>query len=282
MTTIDGRVAVVTGAASGIGRSLAFALARRGCRLGLADIDRVGLAESARRCGELGAETLWSEVDVSDRTALERFAAAVIERFDEVHLVINNAGVASAGDAADQPVADIRRVIDVNLWGVIHGTQVFLPHLTAAGDAHLVNVSSLFGMLSMPTQSAYNATKFAVRGYTESLAAELALSDADVRVSCVHPGGVATAIARRARVTSAHDHEAMSELFDKLARVSPDHAAARILRGVERDRTRILVGADAYAASLLPRILGGRYVDVITWVSRRALPALHPRSGRRP
>jgi NAD(P)-dependent dehydrogenase (short-subunit alcohol dehydrogenase family) len=271
MTSTQGQVAVVTGAASGIGRALAIALAARRCRLALSDIDREGVLGTADACGASGAEVLWSRVDVTDRRAVARHAEQVVERYSTVHLVFNNAGIGCAAGALEQSFEDIRHVLDVNLWGVIHGSQIFLPHLIASGDGHLVNVSSLFGLLAVPTQSAYNASKFAVRGYTESLAIELAARRAPVRVSCVHPGGVATNIARSARFAASQDRDALAGLFDRIARTSPEAAARTILRGVERDRTRILVGPDARLLEPLVRFLGGRYPRTVAWATRRLL-----------
>lgn len=272
MTRTEGRVAVVTGAASGIGRALALTLAERRCRVALSDIDRDGVRTTAEACSAAGAEVLWSAVDVADPDAVARHAEQVLERYSAVHLVFNNAGIGCAGGVLEQSLEDIRRVLDVNLWGVVHGSQIFLPHLIASGDGHLVNVSSLFGLLAAPTQSAYNASKFAVRGYTESLAIELAARRAPVRVSCVHPGGVATNIARSARFSAEHDREALAALFDRVARTSPEAAARTILRGVERDRTRILVGADARVLEPLARFLGGRYPRTVAWATRRLIP----------
>lgn len=271
MTRIDGRVAVVTGAGSGIGRALGLELARRGCRLALSDVVAERVRATAEQCRRLGADVLETRVDVADADAVAAHAVEVVDRFGTVHLVFNNAGVAHTAHAHQQSLEDIRRVIDVNLWGVIHGSQAFLPHLIAGRDGHLVNVSSLFGLIAVPSQSAYNASKFGVRGYTESLAAELHALRAPVRVSCVHPGGVDTRIVVDATVGPDQDHEALVEEFSRVSRTTPLTAARTILRGVERNQFRILVGPDAHALGLLPRLLGGRAMRLIGLATRRRL-----------
>jgi NADP-dependent 3-hydroxy acid dehydrogenase YdfG len=272
MTHINGQVAVVTGAGSGIGRALALTLAGRGCALGLSDIRGTRLDETARACADRGAPVHAERVDVTDRGAVAAHAAAVVRRFGRVNLVFNNAGVGHAADANDQSFADIERMIDVNFWGVVNGSQLFLPHLIASGDGHLVNLSSLFGLVAAPAHSAYNASKFAVRGYTEALALDLAVAREPVRVSCVHPGGVATNIARDASFGAAGDQEALVALFDRLARTSATDAARVIVRGVERNRIRILVGADARVLTTVAALAGGRSTRLLAWMARRHWP----------
>ena len=270
MTSTTGRVAVVTGAGSGIGRSLALDLARRGSRLAISDIDQDRLDETAGACRRRGADVLAEAVDVSDRSAVEAHAEAVGARFGGAQLVFNNAGIAYVGPATIQSAEDVQRVLDVNLWGVIHGTQAFLPQLIASRDGHLVNISSVFGLMTVPSHSAYCASKFAVRGYTEAVATEMAAGRHPVQVSCVYPGGVDTNIANDARVGYAHDREELRRLFQRVARTSPEDAARAILSGVERDRTRIIVGSDARALHTMVRILGGRYPRLVGAVMRRA------------
>lgn len=270
MHSFTGRTAVVTGAASGIGRALAIELARQGARLALSDVDLPGVEDTAAACRDLGTEAKAWQVDVSDRNAMFAHADEVGQAFGAVHLVINNAGVALAATVAEQDLDAVQRVIDVDLWGVIHGTQAFLPHLEAAGEAHLVNISSLFGLIGMPYNSAYNAAKFAVRGYTECLAMELDLAGSPVGVSCVHPGGIATDIARNC-ATIGDDKQALLDDFQKLLRMRPQRAARIILRGVRRGRRRILVGADAWAMHLSQQWLGHRYQRLITAGARRVV-----------
>ncbi|MBW3619578.1 MAG: SDR family NAD(P)-dependent oxidoreductase [Actinobacteria bacterium] len=268
------RVAVITGAASGIGRALALDLARGGARLALSDVDTDGLARTVARCRALGVDVEGWRVDVSDRAAMRGHVEDVLARFGTVNLVFNNAGVALVAGAEEQSLEDIDRVLGINLQGVIHGSQLFLPHLIASGDGHLVNISSVFGLFAIPTQSAYHASKFAVRGYTESLAIEMAVSDHPVAVSCVHPGGIDTAIVRNAVVAGGRSRGGFEELFAGMARTSPERAAAVILRGVARGRPRILVGADAWTMHLLVQLLGSRYQTLVRWAGTRTLRRL--------
>jgi NAD(P)-dependent dehydrogenase (short-subunit alcohol dehydrogenase family) len=268
--TFAGRTAVVTGAGSGIGRALVAELARRGARVAASDVDAAAVEDTAARLTELGGTVRAWRLDVTDRDAVEAHATEVVDTFGSADLVINNAGVALAARAVEQSAKDVTKVIDVDLLGVVHGTQAFLPHLLASGDGHLVNISSLFGLLAMPYNSAYNAAKFGVRGYTESIAIELAAARAPVGVTCVHPGGVATSIARNAQ--RPVDDEGLADAFEQVLRMPPERAATIILRGVARGRRRQLVGVDAWAAHVVQSALGARWIDVVGVLARRVVP----------
>ncbi|QWF78276.1 SDR family NAD(P)-dependent oxidoreductase [Amycolatopsis sp. CA-230715] len=267
MKEFGGKVAVITGAGSGIGRALALNLAARGSELALSDVDEVRVAETAAQCEKIGATARPYQLDVSDRAAVAAHAEQVRADFGRVNLVVNNAGVALVGTVEDSTWEQLDWIVGINFWGVVHGTKAFLPHLKESGDGYLVNISSVFGLIGVPTQSAYNATKFAVRGFTEALRQEL-LSDKRVGVSCVHPGGIKTNIVRDARVTDGKDRASM---FDKIARTTPEQAARTILRGVQRKSPKILIGPDAYAIDLLPKVLGARYQRLVGVVSKRFL-----------
>jgi NAD(P)-dependent dehydrogenase (short-subunit alcohol dehydrogenase family) len=253
------KVSVITGAGSGIGRALSLELARRGARLALSDVDLVSVAETAALCEKEGADVRHYQLDVADRAAVHAHAETVAGEFGVVNLVVNNAGVALLAPVAEMTWDDLEWVMNIDYWGVVHGTKAFLPHLISSGDGHLVNISSVFGLIGVPTQSAYNSAKFAVRGFTEALRQELLLERRRVGVSCVHPGGIRTNIVRNARGGSGADVAGMRSRFDRIARTTPEQAARIILRGVERDRPRILVGPDAYVIDALPRVLGPRY-----------------------
>jgi len=211
---------------------------------------------------------------VADRAAFQAYAAAVAEHFGRVNVVVNNAGVALAGDFADLDYADMDWILGINLQGVITGTKEFLPHLIASGDGHVVNISSLFGLVPMPGQTLYNASKFAVRGLTEALRIEMLAAGHPVGVTCVHPGGIKTAIARNARVSDKEDKAATAQLFDKkLARMTPEKAAVIILDGVTGDKARVLVGIDAHVIHQTGKILGSRFQDLVAKGSKKLLPA---------
>ena len=247
-----GRIAVVTGVGSGIGRALTYELAARGAVLAVSDINDSQLAETARYARSLGATVLADHLDVTDRAAMLAYAEEVVGHFGVTHLVINNAGVVHVGDVLGMQFSDIERVMNTNFWGVVNGTMAFLPHLVASGDGHLVNISSLFGLIPIPTQSAYVASKFAVRGFTESLRIEMLAAKVPVEVTCVHPGGVNTAIARSGtRNAGALRDGDSGPVGQKLLRMPPEKAAAIILRAAARGRPRVLVGGDARAAYLL-------------------------------
>lgn len=274
MKTLDDKVAVITGAGSGIGRALALNLAKRGALLAISDVDEAGLAETVDLVKAAGAREVRSDrLDVADRAAFTEYAAAVAEQFGRVNVIINNAGVALAGDLTDLTYEDMDWIVGINFWGVVHGTKEFLPHLIASGDGHVVNISSLFGLVSMPGQSAYNATKYAVRGMTEALREEMLIASHKVGVTAVHPGGIKTAIARNARVSSHEDKAATAKLFDeKLARMTPGRAAEIIVKGILANKARVLVGLDAHAIHHFAKLTGSRYQDVFAKASKRITP----------
>lgn len=268
MRTLDGKIVVITGAASGIGRALAIECAGRGARLAISDVDADGLAETVRQAGSPGLHQ--AVLDVADAPAFTAYADQVAAHFGTVHVLINNAGVSLTGNLDELRREDIEWIIGVNLWGVINGTQAFLPHLIASGDGHLVNISSLFGLISMPGQSIYNATKYAVRGLTESVREELLIAGHPVQVTCVHPGGIKTGIAANGRVGAGGDHTRTVEMFDKhMARMEPTAAAAIIVKGILNNKPRVLVGADAHLLHQAARLSGARYQDVVAYLSRR-------------
>jgi short-subunit dehydrogenase len=277
MSSVQGKVAVVTGAGSGIGRQLAFELARRGARLAVSDVDEAGLAATADRARALGAEVLAARVDVSDRTAVIEHAAEVAGFFGVVHQVYNNAGVAGGTTVLDSDWADYDRILGVNLFGVIHGTKAFLPHLIASGDGHVVNVSSLNGFMAQASINAYSASKFAVRGFTEALRSEMLQAGHPVQVTVVHPGGVRTNIATaaierdRERGVLTPEDERRARLYnEKLLRMPPEQAARTIVAGVEAGRSRILVGNDAKVVDLLVRLVPRAYPRLAVAFQRRA------------
>ncbi|MBM0124107.1 SDR family NAD(P)-dependent oxidoreductase [Pimelobacter simplex] len=275
MKNLNNKVVVITGAGSGIGRALAVNLAGKGARLALSDVDEAGLDETAALAKDAGApDVQTARLDVADREAFAAYAASVAGHFGQVNVVINNAGVALAGDVVDLDYKDMDWIVGVNFWGVVHGTKEFLPHLIASGEGHVVNLSSLFGLLAMPGQSAYNATKFAVRGFTEALREEMLIAGHNVGVTSVHPGGIKTAIARNARVSDKEDKAATAKLFDeKLAKMTPERAAEIIVKGIVKNQARVLVGLDAHALHNFQKFAGSRYEDVVALVSKKVLPA---------
>jgi NAD(P)-dependent dehydrogenase (short-subunit alcohol dehydrogenase family) len=280
-----GRVAVITGAGSEIGRALAYRLAMAGARLAISDIDQPGLNETAESAKGFGARGRSDRLDVRDRDAMLAYADAIVAEFGAVHLVINNAGVVHGGEFLGMSFENIERVIDIDFWGVVNGTKAFLPYLIAAGSAGrdrgaLVNISSLFGLIPMPGQSAYVAAKYAVRGFTESVRIEMLAGRLPVTVTCVHPGGVKTAIARNGTANAGADPSGNAELFDRtLARTTPERAAQLILRGVARGRPRVLVGADAWVLYLLGSVNTRAWQRVVAFVVSRLDRVAASRAG---
>ncbi len=277
---LQGSVAAVTGAGSGIGRALALCLARRGCGVSISDVSAEGLEGTRVELARMGVDALVRRVDVREREAVEAWAAETVERFGRVEVIVNNAGVSLAETVEQMSDEDLRWVMDINFWGVVHGTQAFLPRIKEAGRGCVVNISSVFGLIGVPTQSAYNASKFAVRGLTEALGQELALEGEEVWAMCVHPGGINTNIARAGRFGKIEGilgtREAITDLFYRSARTSSEQAAEAIARGLERRIPRVLIGADAVAIDLIQRALPLGYRRVLLAGVRRV-----QRAGRR-
>ncbi|MGW4771186.1 SDR family NAD(P)-dependent oxidoreductase [Nocardia sp. NPDC004278] len=268
-----GKVCVITGAGSGIGRALAENLARRGAKLALSDIDTDGLAETVRRCEVYGAEIKSDRLNVVEREAVLRYADAVKAHFGTVHQIYNNAGIAYHGEVIRSEFKDIERIMDVDFWGVVNGTKAFLPLLIESGDGHVVNVSSLFGLIAVPGQSAYNAAKFAVRGFTESLRQEMLVGKHPVKVTCVHPGGIKTAVARNATYADGVDGASAASMFDKkLAIHTPEMAAQTITEGVGKGHGRVLIGWEAKVLDLFVRVTASGYQRIAAVVNRHILP----------
>jgi NADP-dependent 3-hydroxy acid dehydrogenase YdfG len=274
MKTLNDKVVVVTGAGSGIGRAVALNAAAKGARLAISDWDEAGLNETVELLKNAGVADLKADVlDVSDKAAFAAYASDVAGHFGQVNVVVNNAGVSHSGPVTEMEYADFEWIVGINFWGVVYGTREFLPHLIASGDGHVVNISSLFGLVSMPGQSTYNATKYAVRGFTESVRQDMIVGRHPVGVTCVHPGGIKTGIARNGRVTRGEDKQALASTFDKrLARMTPERAAEIIVDAMLAGKPRVLVGADAHAVHWIAKLLGARYQDVYARVARFVLP----------
>jgi short-subunit dehydrogenase len=269
MTAIRGAAAAVTGAASGIGRALALELSARGCDLALADRDEAGLQAVAAEIGKTTPQKAASlkvsvhRVDVSVPEEIAEFAQAAVSAHPGLNIVVNNAGVALLGQFSEIDQAQMDWLMNINFWGVVHATRAFLPHLARQREAHIVNLSSIFGIVAPPGQTAYAAAKFAVRGFSEALRHELQTAASPVRLSVVHPGGVATNIVRNCRagvgVTDNARRAQSIERFDAVAKTAPKAAALRIIQGIEKNQPRILIGNDARFMDLLQRLRPATY-----------------------
>ena len=278
MKSFKNKVAAITGAASGMGRTLALNLAGQGCHLALSDVNEKGLAETAAMVAKLGVKVTTQKLDVASREAMNAWADQVVRDHGKVNLIFNNAGVALGALAESVSPTDFEWIMGINFWGVVWGTQAFLPHLKKSGDGHIINTSSLLGLIALPTQSTYNASKFAVRGFTESLRQELDMEPCGVSATCVHPGGIRTNIAKAARMDAGMaakvggDTDAARERFDKLLNTTTAESAARqILRAVERNSRRVLVGPDAKFLDLLVRLLGSWYQPLTTFFAKKGM-----------
>jgi NAD(P)-dependent dehydrogenase (short-subunit alcohol dehydrogenase family) len=269
MRDFSNAVVVITGAGSGIGRALAMEFARRGAQLALADINTSALEETRSLLGNAKAGTYM--VDVGDASSVEAFARKVRQGFGRTTILVNNAGVALYGVFEELSLADFEWLFRINFWGAIHCCKFFLPLLRQEKEARIVNISSVFGLIAPPGQTAYGSSKYAVRGFSESLREELRGSG--VAVSCVHPAGVSTNIANNARAAAASDpqgQEQARELFNRVALITPQEAAATIVRGIEQDKDRILIGADAYRIDRIARLFPARAGAMFAnWLGKR-------------
>lgn len=275
MKSFDGRVAAVTGAASGMGRYLGVRLAKRGCHVALSDVNEEGLEESARLARAHGVKVTTQKLDVANREAVHAWADQVVRDHGKCNAIFNNAGVGLGATAEGFDYSDMEWIFGINYWGVVYGTKAFLPYLRASGEGHVVNTSSLFGLMAFPGQSSYNATKFAVRGFTEALRIELEITNAPVSATCVHPGGIKTNIARAARLHSSIEDLGVkndgksAERFERMFRMTADDAAETIIRGVLKNERRVLVGADAKLYDALQRFVPGKYQWVLAKAAKR-------------
>jgi len=265
MQNFRNKVAAITGAGSGIGAALAESLARQGCNLALADIDEPSLQKVADKLSHTGVQITQHILDVSNQKSVAHFAKDVMKQHKGINLVINNAGVALAENINQMSYENFEWLMNINFWGVVYGTKEFLPFLKQSTDAHIVNVSSVFGLYAVPTQSAYNASKFAVRGFTESLQEELRIEGSNIQCTCVFPSGIKTNIAQNGRMGKTADlyhAEDLKENFDSYAHTTAEDAAETILSAVLKNKERALIGPDAYAMDLLQRLLPCNYKQV--------------------
>jgi len=270
----NGRVAAITGAGSGIGRALAQDLARRGAPLALSDVDEAGLAETVALCEGHGVKVTSQRVDVADRDAMFTWADQVVADHGKVNLIFNNAGVALGATIEGMSYDDFEWLMSINFWGVVHGTKAFLPHLKAAGEGHIVNLSSVFGLISIPSQSAYNSAKFAVRGFTDALRMELEIDKCGVSSTTIHPGGIKTNIVRNSRMDDSVANMAgtvdeAAKQFEKTAMTSPEKAARQILAAVEKNQRRALIGPDAKLIDLISRLPAGLHQRALVFGAKR-------------
>jgi short-subunit dehydrogenase len=277
MKDFNGKVAAITGAGSGIGRELAYQLATAGAELALSDVNELGLAETVARCRTRSSARVSSaRLDVADRAAVYAWADEVAATHGRVNLIFNNAGVALASTLEGTEYEDFEWIVNINFWGVVYGTKAFLPHLRASGAGHVINISSVYGLIAVAGNGTYNATKFAVRGFTEALRQELEISGAPIGVTCVHPGGIKTNIARAARfdpsmreLVGGGDEASHKAKFEQLFITEAKDAAATILAGVRRNSARVLIGPDARLIDLIQRTMPVAYPQLVKLMVRR-------------
>ena len=273
MKNFSGKVAAITGAGSGIGQATAIALAEKGCHLSLSDVNDKGLAQTLEKLRPYPVKVTTHHVDVGDRAAVYQYAEDSVKEHGKVNLIINNAGVGLGETVEAMSYENFEWLMNINFWGVVYGTKAFLPHLKQSGDGHVVNISSIFGIIGVPTQAAYNAAKFAVKGFTESLREELDIEGGCVSATCVHPGGVKTNIARNSRMgemgsMSIGGQDEVADLFDHIAMSTPEQAANAILRGVQKNQRRVLIGADAVLMDATQRLMPTAYQRVLETLFR--------------
>ncbi len=272
MKNFTDKVAAITGAGSGMGRSLAVLLSKRGCHLALSDVNEAGLAETVRLVADSGVKVTSQRLDVANKEDVFAWADKVVADHGKVNLIFNNAGVALGSAVDGGSYEDFEWLMNINFWGVVHGTKAFLPYLKQAGEGHIINTSSLFGLIAVPSQSAYNASKFAVRGFTEALRQELELENVNVSATSVHPGGIKTNIAKAARMDKSVEKIGMSvnstDKFEKLFRTTADDAAAQMIRAVEKNQRRLLIGNDAKLLDLMARVLPSSYQKLVALSSK--------------
>lgn len=273
MKNFKNKVAAITGAGSGIGQQLALLLAKQGCHLSLSDVNEKGLAETVELLKGSDIRVTTQKVDVAQLPEIKAWAEETVRNHGSVNMIFNNAGVALGSTVEGASYEELEWIVNINFWGVVYGTKEFLPHIKKTGDGHIINISSLFGLTAQPTQSAYNATKFAVRGFTESLRQELDIENTGVSALCVHPGGIRTNIANDARMNDSlrslgMNPEKSAKTFNKLLRCPPEEAARQILEAVQKDRRRLLIGNDAKAIDLMQRVLPTGYQKVSAFATK--------------
>jgi NAD(P)-dependent dehydrogenase (short-subunit alcohol dehydrogenase family) len=271
MKDLKGKVAAITGTASGIGKATAILLAKEGCSCAISDINEEGLHETESEVKALGAAVHATVLDVADREAVYVWAEDVVREFGGVNLVVNNAGVSLNATIENMTYEDMDWLLGINLYGMIYGTKAFLPYLKEADEGHIVNVSSVFGLMAVPTQSAYTMAKFAIKGFTECLRMELDISAYNISATVVHPGGIRTNIARDARFSEelleeiGTSRDEMVESFNRGVRISPEEAALKIVDGVKRNKHRVLIGPESYFMDIFQRLMPSGYMKVMAW-----------------
>ncbi|CAI3142207.1 SDR family NAD(P)-dependent oxidoreductase [Acinetobacter sp. IRS14] len=274
MKNFKNKVAAITGAGSGIGQQLAILLAKQGCHLSLSDINEKGLQQTVELLKPYSNITVTTKkLDVSDREAVKQWAQETVQDHGSVNLIFNNAGVALGSTVEGATYEDLEWIVGINFWGVVYGTKEFLPFIKQTQDGHIINISSLFGLTAQPTQSGYNATKFAVRGFTESLRQELDIEKSGVSSLCVHPGGIRTNIAKSAKMSDSLNSLGMDptksiQNFDKLLRTPPEEAARQILQAVLKNKRRLLIGSDAKILDAFQRLFPTGYQRASTIVTK--------------
>lgn len=277
MKTLKDKVAAITGAGSGIGRATAILMASKGCHLALSDVNETGLAETVEAARQHGVKVTSSKVDVASREAMYAWAEEVVRDHGLVNIIFNNAGVALGATVEDMSYTDFEWLMNINFWGVVYGTKAFLPHIKTAGDGAIINVSSVFGLIAVPTQSAYNAAKFAVKGFTEALREELEVENSPIGVTCVHPGGIKTNIAKNARVTPTKGmvDERSTRDFEKAFITTPEKAAEAVVGAIMKNSRRLLIGPDAVAIDLVQRLLPTQYQRILVAGAKRQAKKLN-------